>query len=99
MLDQTFVNESLSHTTTRQEDLIPTFADFLDATDEWKNAEPQSAARSLEMVDDYYVDDEAAQWILDDLFNALDEIAPDGTYFGSHPGDGSDYGFWQFEEE
>ena len=35
-----------------------------------------------------------ADWLMDDLFDALEECAPKGHYFGSHPGDGSDLGFW-----
>lgn len=34
----------------------------------------------------------------EDAFDYLDSIAPRGYYFGSHPGDGSNYGFWKIEE-
>jgi hypothetical protein len=43
-------------------------------------------------------DDDTAQEIIADMMDALNDIAPDGYYFGAHPGDGSDFGFWECEE-
>ena len=32
--------------------------------------------------------------INEDMWDAMQEIAPEGHYFGAHVGDGADYGFW-----
>jgi hypothetical protein len=32
--------------------------------------------------------------LIDELYELLDANAPAGTYFGAHPGDGADFGFW-----
>ena len=44
-------------------------------------------------------DYDGAYDVVDALFDALNDFAPQGTYFGAHPGDGSDYGFWEFEQD
>jgi hypothetical protein len=36
---------------------------------------------------------------LEDLFNLMQCIAPEGCLFGSSEGDGACFGFWEFDEE
>lgn len=38
-------------------------------------------------------------YLNEDIWDYLNGVAPKGYYFGAHPGDGSDYGFWKVEEE
>lgn len=40
-----------------------------------------------------------AHELVDILITKLDERAPEGMYFGAHPGDGSDFGFWRIDED
>jgi hypothetical protein len=49
------------------------------------------------------IDDDRAEWwssedgyyAMEDLFGVLESYAPLGYYFGAHPGDGSDFGYWK----
>lgn len=106
-LSSEFAGTSLSWGTMRPVDLYNAFMPFL------KEYDPQAFKHLREEYKDVidvlnetenedYIDDttmENLNWLVDSLFDALDAIAPDGCYFGAHPGDGSDYGFWQHEEE
>lgn len=90
---------TISHATMRPQDLIPAFMDIL------REFHPESAKASGIVIPDGLEDEspwwqsEEAMWTLEDLFDCLDEIAPDGYYFGAHPGDGCDYGFWPEDED
>lgn len=89
-------DQTISWGTMRSEDLIPKFLGVLktyakDKYDEYVNENP-------EVLDIDGLDDETLGWIVDELFDKLDEIAPEGTYFGAHPDDGADYGFWSVEQ-
>jgi hypothetical protein len=42
--------------------------------------------------------EEEEMFFLEELMDALGELAPKGTYFGTHPGDGSLFGFWPLDE-
>lgn len=91
-------NMSLSHATMRTEDLISPFVDCLK---EFGGMEEFGAIIEYGeeiMQSGDYESDNAHYYLNEDLWNALNDIAPEGYYFGAHPGDGSDYGFWECEE-
>ena len=81
---------TVSHGTMRPEDLIPAFCDALEEL-----GDLHSATHVRRQWENGPLNDVDA---LDYLFDALDACAPAGYYFGAHPGDGSDYGFWEAEE-
>lgn len=89
---------SISHGTMRPEDLIPCFAAELEACVKSSGAHTGRTNLYLEAREITDFDSEEASEVLSDLFDALNEYAPEGTYFGAHEGDGSDYGFWPVED-
>ena len=100
---------SVSSTTMRSEDLIPTFCDVLDeiGTEEDKAEVRRIRTKVSDGIipdhDDYsdystYWETDTAGFDLEDLFDRLDAHAPPFCYFGSYPGDSADYGFWVSED-
>lgn len=89
---------TVSHGTLRTEDLIAAFANTLDEYT-FDKYPPDLAKLRLE-VDKYLQqeederDEDEGQYILEDLFDALGELAPPYAYFGAHEGDGACFGFW-----
>jgi hypothetical protein len=98
---------SISSGTLRTEDLLDSFAAELNRliAPSWPpviGSQPErelirAAHRLLNSQDDDHRDrkwEESASALVDDLLDGLNEWAPEFCYFGAHPGDGADYGFW-----
>ena len=93
------------HGTMRAQDLIPAFLDTLAEVcpESYEGYmctafPPVPAYVQDEGDDSEWWDSEDALWLLESLFDQLNEAAPEGYYFGAHPGDGSDYGFWAIDD-
>lgn len=96
---------TLIHGTLRPQDLIPC---FLEAVSEFAPAHFEGLMTSAFGPIPAYVQDEgeASEWwhsedasaLLENLFDILNEVAPEGCYFGAHLGDGSDFGWWKEEQ-
>lgn len=97
---------TLIHGTLRNEDLIPAFKrlffsldksrcrDFMNANDNLLKA-----LCDLEChIENDWWESEEATFICDELNDILNGYAPEGHYFGAHPGDGSDFGFWPIDD-
>ena len=88
------------HGTHRTQDLIPAYLDVL------KECDVNEYNKYIDEIPEYAFDDldcefwnsETAQYILEELFDLLNQHAPENCYFGAHVGDGSDFGFWEFTD-
>ncbi|SRR6266478_8412748 len=92
---------TISHATMRAEDLIPRFISELQYQRPLHRAH-RKLIREIEgnmrrMKSPKYFENEQVQWDLEALFDALNEYCAPYFYFGAHPGDGSDYGYWLTE--
>lgn len=96
---------SISEGTMRPEDLIPEFLSELRYRMRERRIKGHAALyREIDKRSDAegYYETEEADRDLEALFDALGEYAGPYFYFGAHPGDGADYGFWLsegFDEE
>lgn len=93
---------TISHGTLRPDDLIPAFVnelrDFV-----IRNPEHENIGEFNKLVEEGWNwhnarrderDGEDTDFLLDELFDALDSLAPPYCYFGANESDGSDFGFW-----
>ena len=111
-LSKKWEGHSVSEATMREEDLIPAFISFLERARQdgvTLSRRTLSTIKEAKSLMNRYPDafwwkglsgeaQEEAGYILQDLFDALNEIAPSNCYFGAHPGDGADFGFWRSSE-
>jgi hypothetical protein len=87
------------HGTLRPQDLIPTFLDL--AREYAPEHYAQLCASPFGPIPAHAAEDDEAEWwhsedagyLLDELFDLLDENAPAYCVFAAHEGDGSDFGF------
>ncbi|UVR34332.1 hypothetical protein NXY10_02670 [Bacteroides fragilis] len=60
----------------------------------------------MNAVPAHVMEDKDAEWwnsddaagLLESLFDTLDSCSSEDYYFGAHPGNGSDYGFWKMDK-
>lgn len=93
------------HGTMRPEDVIPALCKTLHSLDAKRYDEFLRSNQPLNKalcdtecgIKTDWWESEDALYIIDELSDILEDYAPEGHYFGSHPGDGSDLGFWPNE--
>lgn len=78
---------SVSHGTHRTEDLLMAFYPFL----------PEKLHQEIDALNGDF-DGEDVEYILEEAFEEMIKAAPEGFYFGTLEGDGSDFGFWRIEQ-
>jgi hypothetical protein len=92
-----FENLTVSQGTMRLQDIIPAFVYALEnlekAAGETRFVMLCEESRLADFGHDF--DSEAACELADELFQAINTLVPEGWFFGSHPGDGADFGFWE----
>jgi hypothetical protein len=97
------LNTTVIRATLRPQDLVHEFLDVIKDTPEYL----QIMMNPLSIITDPSADDDDERWDSEDMSYFLNEVlwdvlnmyAPEGYYFGCTEGDGSDFGYWKFEEE
>ena len=92
---------TVSHATMRPQDLFPSFLGVLHEFDPEEAQKIQDDIPPAAFEDDnheWWMSEDCSWLLNEELFDAMNVIAPEGYYFGAHPGDGSDYGFWEVED-
>jgi hypothetical protein len=88
---------SISSATMKPDDLIPSFCSELRYLGHKSKKLSQIEHEINKVNTDKYYESEECEYDLESLFDMLNDHALPYMYFGSHPGDSSDYGFWVSE--
>ena len=88
---------SVSSGTMGTEDLIETFLGTLHDLDSPNHADLLQEWENMSASDIQTYEEANSDFLNETLFDALQEHAPPYCYFGAHPGDGADFGFWVSE--
>ena len=89
----------MSHGTLIERDLAESFTDMAKLIAPERAEEIDALYREFIEAEDAE-DFETSGYILNErIYDLMDELAPEGYYFGSHPGDGSDFGYWENDGE
>ena len=89
---------TLINGTQRSEDLIPALSAELKRLGPAPHQRFVRKYPEIESGAIYCVaNEELCGFCIAELFDELNRFAPEGCYFGAHPCDGSDYGFWAGE--
>ena len=83
---------TVSHGTLRNEDILPALIDVLVDLNDAAAGRALAEIDAIEESGDW--DGDRPYWLLDRVIEQLQKYAPEFSYFGTHPGDGSDFGYW-----
>jgi hypothetical protein len=90
---------TISHCTMREEDLIPAFIDELIRLNNNKHEYKSIINEGKKIIEKGEYDTEYTSIFLNEtLWDALNNFSPPYMYFGCTEGDGSDYGFWIYND-
>lgn len=96
------LEQSAIHGTHRNCDIIPELVAMLCQTPELMKMEKDEDSLYNIAMDakeegecSKFWDTEDATEFCNELFEIADSYAPEGYYFGAHPGDSSDFGYWK----
>ena len=94
------LNGTLIAGTHRMCDLIPVMLEAIRDTPEYTQLSgtlPSVVTDPSSTEWDKEWNSEEVSYLYEELTEVLERYAPEGYYFGTHPGDGSDFGYWRDE--